>query len=118
MGYFPSILLVGANPTTLALTYKHRSVEAGETKTELKRLRLILVAAADLPGARSFIPSLKRLIKDSYNQRHRATLPYQYTDELLLWAYALDGKQHAMFWLSPENNETDPFSHSSRLLLL
>ena len=94
----------------LALTYKHRSVEAGETKTELKRLRLILVAAADLPGARSFIPSLKRLIKDSYDQRHRATLPYQYTDELLLWAYALDGKQHAMFWLSPENNETDPFS--------
>ena len=58
----------------LALTYKHRSVEAGETKTELKRLHLILVAAADLPGARSFIPSLKRLIKDSYDQRHRATL--------------------------------------------
>ena len=85
-------------------------MEAGETKTELKRLRLILVAAADLPGARSFIPSLKRLIKDSYDQRHRATLPYQYTDELLLWAYALDGKQHAMFWLSPENNEMDPFS--------
>ena len=71
--------------------------------------RCILVAAADLPGARSFIPSLKRLIKDSYDQRHRATLPYQYTDELLLWAY-LDGKQHAMFWLSLENNETDPFS--------
>ena len=75
MRYFPSILLVGANPTT--------------------------------PG---FIPSLKRLIKDSYDQRHRATLPYQYTDKLLLRAYALDGKQHAMFWLSPENNETDPFS--------
>ena len=53
---------------------------------------------------------MQRLIKDSYDQRHRATLPYQYTDELLLWAYALDGKQHAMFWLSPENNETDPFS--------
>ena len=94
----------------LALTYKHRRVEAGETKTELKRLRLILVAAADLPGANSFIPSLKRLIKDSYDQRHRATLPNQYTDELLLWAYALDGKQHAMFWLSPENNGTGPFS--------
>ena len=87
----------------LALTYKHRSVEAGETKTDLKRLRLILVAAADLPGARSFIPSLKRLIKDSCDQRHRVTLPYQDTDELLLWAYALDGKQHALFWLSPEN---------------
>ena len=80
----------------LALTYKHCRVEAGETKTELKRLQLILVAAADFPGARSFIPSLKRLIKDSY-QRHRATLPCQYTDKLLLWAYALDGKQHAMF---------------------
>ena len=25
-------------------------------------------------------------------------------------AYALDGKQHAMFWLSPANKETDPFS--------
>ena len=38
------------------------------------------------------------------------TLPHQYTDKLLLWAYALDGKQHAMFWLSPANEETDPFS--------
>ena len=28
----------------------------------------------------------------------------------LLWAYALDGKQHAMFWLSPENQDTAPFS--------
>ena len=37
------------------------------------------------------------------------TLPHQYTDELLLWAYALDGKQHAMFWLSPASEETDPF---------
>ena len=45
-----------------ARAYKHCSVEAGETKADLKRLRLILVAAADLPGARSFIPSLQRLI--------------------------------------------------------
>ena len=94
----------------LALAYKHQKVEAGETKTELKRLHLILVEAAELPGARSFVPSLKRIVKDSYDQRHRVTLPPQYTDELLLWAYALDGKQHAMFWLSPENQETDPFS--------
>ena len=94
----------------LALVYKHRSVEAGETKTDLKRLRLILVAAADLPGASSFIPSLQRLIKDSFDQRRRVTLPYQCTDELLLWAYALDGKQHAMFWLSPENHGKDPFA--------
>ena len=35
----------------LALAYKHRSVEAGEIKTDLKRSQLILVAAADLPGA-------------------------------------------------------------------
>ena len=94
----------------LALAYKRRKVEAGEAKTELKRLRLILVEAAELPGARSFVPSLKRIVKDSYDQRHRVTLPPQYTDELLLWAYALDGKQHAMFWLSPENQETEPFS--------
>ena len=94
----------------LALAYKHRKLEAGETKTELKRLRLILVEAVELPGARSFVPALKRLVKDNYDQRHRVTLPHQYTDELLLWAYAMDGKQHAMFWLSPENQETDPFS--------
>ena len=94
----------------LALAYKHRTVESGENKIELKRLNLILTAAAELPGARSFVPSLKRLVKDHYDQRHRVTLPHQYTDELLLWAYALDGKQHAMFWLSPANEETDPFS--------
>ena len=94
----------------LALAYKHRIVEAGETKSELKRLRLILVEAAELPGARSFVPSLKRIVKANYDQRHRVTLPPQHTDELLLWAYALDGKQHAMFWLSPENQETAPFS--------
>ena len=84
-------------------------MKAGEEKTNLKRLRLILVAAAGLPGARPFIPSLQRKIKDSYDQRHRVTLPYQCTDELLLWAYALDGKQHAMFWLSPENHCKNPF---------
>ena len=89
--------------------YKHWKVEAAETKTKLKRLRLILVEAADLPEARSFVPS-KRIVKDSYDQRHQVTLPPQYTDKLLLWACALDGKQHAMFWLSPENQETNPFS--------
>ena len=47
---------------SLALAYKHRKVEAGESKTELKRLRLILVEAAELPGARSFVP-LKRIVK-------------------------------------------------------
>ena len=56
------------------------------------------------------MPLLKRLVKDNYDQRHRVTLPHQYTDELLLWAYAFDGKQHAMFWLGPANEETDPFS--------
>ena len=71
----------------LALAYKHRTVESGEDKIELKRLRLILTAAAELPGARSFVPSLKRLVKDNYDQRHRVTLPHQCTDELLLWAY-------------------------------
>ena len=94
----------------LALAYKHRTVESGEDKIELKRLHLILAAAADLPGARSFMPLLKRLVKDNYDQRHRVTLPHQYTDELLLWAYAFDGKQHAMFWLCPASEETDPFS--------
>ena len=94
----------------LALAYKHSTVESGENKIEIKRLHLILTAAADLPGARSFVPLLKRLVKDNYDQRHRVTLPHQYTDELLLWAYALDGKQHAMFWLSPASEETDPFS--------
>ena len=94
----------------LALAYKHRTVESGENKIELKRLRLILTAAAELPEARSFVPLLKRLVKDNYDQRHRVTLPHQYTDELLLWAYALDGKQHAMFWLSPASEETDSFS--------
>ena len=81
----------------LALAYKHRTIESGEEKIELKRLHLILTAAAELPGARSFVPSLKRIVKDNYDQRHRVTLPHQYTDELFLWAYALDGKQHAMF---------------------
>ena len=56
------------------------------------------------------MPLLKRLVKDNYDQRHRATLPHQYTDELLLLAYAFDGKQHAMFWLCPASEETDPFS--------
>ena len=82
----------------LALVFKHRIVEAGEQQSALKRLRLILV------------PSLQRLIKDSYDQRHRVTLPYQCTDELILWAYALDGKQHAMFWLGPENHGETPFA--------
>ena len=96
----------------LALAYKHSTVESSENKIEIKRLHLILTAAAaaDLPGARSFVPLLKRLVKDNYNQRHQVTLPHQYTDELLLWAYALNGKQHAMFWLSPASEETDPFS--------
>ena len=76
----------------LALAYKHRTMESGEEKIELKQLHLILTAAAELPGARSFVPSLKRLVKDNYDQRHRVTLPHQYTDELFLWAYALDGK--------------------------
>ena len=52
----------------LALAYKHRTVESGENKIELKRLHLILTAAAELPGARSFVPSLKRLVKDNYDQ--------------------------------------------------
>ena len=56
------------------------------------------------------MPLLKRLVKDNYDQRHQVTLPHQYTDELLLWAYAFDGKQHAMCWLSPATEETDPFS--------
>ena len=68
----------------LALVYKHRTMESGEDKIELKRLRLILAAAADLPGARSFMPLLKRLVKENYDQRHRVTLPHQYTDELML----------------------------------
>ena len=89
---------------SVALAYKHRTVESGEDKIELKRLHL------NLPEARSFMPLLKRLVKDNYDQRHRVTLPHQYTDELLLWAYAFDGKQHAMFWLSPASEETDPFS--------
>ena len=92
----------------LALVYKHRTMESGEDKIELKRLHLILAAAADLPGARSFMPLLKRLVKENYDQRHRVTLPHQFT-ELLLWAYAY-GKQHAMFWLSPASEKTDPFS--------
>ena len=94
----------------LALAYKHRTVESGKSKIEIKRLHLILTAAAELPGARSFAPLLRRLVKDNYDQRHQVTLPHQYTDELLLWAYALDGKQHAMFWLSPASEETNPFS--------
>ena len=81
----------------LALTYKHRTVESGEDKIELKRLHLILAAAADLPGARSFMPLPKRLVKNNYDQRYQVTLPHQYTDKLLLWAYVFDGKQHAMF---------------------
>ena len=44
----------------LALAYKHRTVESGKDKIELKRLHLILAAAADLPGARSFMPLLKQ----------------------------------------------------------
>ena len=55
------------------------------------------------------MPLLKRLVKDE-DQRHRVTLPHQYTDELLLWAYAFDSKKHAMFWLSPASEKTDPFS--------
>ena len=50
------------------------------------------------------------LVKANYDQRHQVTLPPQHTDELLLWPYALDGKQHAMFWLSSKNQETAPFS--------
>ena len=65
----------------LALAYKHRTVESGKNKIELKRLHLILTAAAELPGARSFVPSLKRLVTDNYDQRHCVTLPHQYTDE-------------------------------------
>ena len=34
----------------LALAYKHSTVESGKNKTEIKRLHLILTAAADLPG--------------------------------------------------------------------
>ena len=94
----------------LALVQKHSTVELGENKIEIKRLHLILTAAADLPEARSFVLLLKRLVTNNYDQRHRVTLPHQYTDELLLWAYVLDGKQHAMFWLSPASEETDSFS--------
>ena len=54
----------------LALAYKHRTVESGKNKIELKRLHLILTAAAELLGARSFVPLLKRLVKDNYDQRH------------------------------------------------
>ena len=43
---------------------------------------------------------MQRLIKDGYDQRHRVTLPYQCTDELIL----------AMFWLGPENHGADPFA--------
>ena len=57
----------------LALECKHRKVEAGETTSELKRLRFILVEAAELPGARSFVPSLKRIVKANYDQRHQVT---------------------------------------------
>ena len=55
----------------LALACKHRTVESGEDKIELKRLHLILAAAADLPGARSFMLLLKQLVKDNYDQRHQ-----------------------------------------------
>ena len=63
-----------------------------------------------LRSAKQFIPSLQMLVREDYDQRHRVTLPYQCTDELLLWAYALDGKQNAMFWLSPANHGDDPFA--------
>ena len=66
---------------------KHRKVKAGKTKSELKQLQLILVEAAELSEARFFVPSLKRIVKANYNQRHEVTLALQHTDELLLWAY-------------------------------
>ena len=68
------------------------------------RLRLILVAAAEVRGAESWLGPL-RTCRDS--GRAYPWMPRQNTESLLLWAYAADGDSRPFLWLGPKSAEDD-----------
>ena len=64
------------------------------------RLRLILVRAAEVRGAESWLGQLTQL-RDT-NQSY-PWMPRQNTESMLLWAYAADGDSRPMLWLGPKS---------------
>ena len=84
----------------LSIFYLKTKVGGKSADMKPVRLRLILVSAADVRGAESWLGLLKtcRDLGQIY-----PWMPRQNTESLLLWAYATDGDSRPFLWLGPKS---------------
>ena len=88
----------------LSIFYLETKIGGKSADMKPVRLRLILVAAAEVRGAESWLGPL-RTCRDS--GRTYPWMPRQNTESLLLWAYAADGDSRPFLWLGPKSAEDD-----------
>ena len=86
----------------LSVVYLKTKVGGKSADMKPVRLRLILVSAADVRGAESWLGPLKTC-RDS--GQIYPWMPRQNTESLLLWAYATDGDSRPFLWLGPKSAE-------------
>ena len=86
----------------LAIFYMETKIGGKSDDMKPVRLRLILVDAAEVRGAESWLGPLKTF-RDS--KQTYAWLPRQNTEGLMLWAYAVDGDSRPFLWLGPKSTE-------------
>ena len=84
----------------LSIFYLKTKVGGKSADMKPVRLRLILVSAADVRGAESWLGPLKTC-RDS--GQIYPWMPRQNTESLLLWAYATDGDSRPFLWLGPKS---------------
>ena len=84
----------------LSIFYLKTKIGGKSADMKPVRLRLILVAAADVRGAESWLGPL-RTCRDS--GQIYPWMPRQNTESLLLWAYATDGDSRPFLWLGPKS---------------
>ena len=88
----------------LAIFYMETKIGGKSDDMKPVRLRLILVDAAEVRGAESWLGPLKTF-RDS--KQTYAWLPRQNTEteDLMLWAYAVDGDSRPFLWFGPKSTE-------------
>ena len=86
----------------LATFYMETKVGRGSAEMRPVRLRLILVHAAEVRGAESWLGPLTQL-RDT--NRPCSWMPRQNTESMLLWAYAADGDSRPLLWLGPKSTD-------------
>ena len=109
----------------LSVVYLKTKVGGKSADMKPVRLRLILVSAADVRGAESWLGPLKTcrdsgqiypwtqrpgLLAERRSQQKKKGQIYpwmlrQNTESLLLWAYATDGDSRPFLWLGPKSAE-------------